>query len=575
MAFLLPENIPTRSDLPERLQSVARDLRDLLPDDAVVWLEGLDQDRYLLLLDPSSGVYVVDCPSVKSRRAVGLLGKREVEVSAASATVEARWSELKRLVERETSIPDLPVNHVLAMPVTTRDDLASAFSEAELEQCWTSEDFESEEALLDRLRGWTRPDMTALQVDVVRGLVNPTIVIEDFAADAGEQLVFRPPEDLEEDFVRVLDRAQERLAMYLGDGYRVIRGVAGSGKTLVLTTRARYLAENFPSLDILITCYNVVLAGALRQAVEGFLNINVRHIDSVAWSVLGGGGGKPDGEAGWQLLRDRALRRLVADPNHPRYDVVLVDEAQDFDNTQLQIAYELLRPGRESFVVAIDNAQNIYRRRARWNPPGQTARGRTSVLHLNYRNTKEILEFALRFLTIRGAAAQDGDYFDDPDLIVPPESSARHGDVPRVVSAANIRAEASLAADEVRRLLATGVKLDSIALIYGSYKMQTSLFFAFQEREIPYFCVSCWAKNKRMAASVRDVARSSTPQSLKGLEFPYVVLTGVNDMRSQGDEDEEAIRRLVYVAMTRATDHLFVTVSGSGPIGRALLQSTA
>lgn len=45
------------------------------------------------------------------------------------------------------------------------------------------------------------------------------------------------------DFQRVMDLQQEQLARSLGNGHRVIHGVAGSGKTMILSYRAEYLAK--------------------------------------------------------------------------------------------------------------------------------------------------------------------------------------------------------------------------------------------------------------------------------------------------------------------------------------------
>ena len=45
------------------------------------------------------------------------------------------------------------------------------------------------------------------------------------------------------DIVRVMDLQQEQLARSMGEGHRVIHGVAGSGKTMILGYRAQYLAQ--------------------------------------------------------------------------------------------------------------------------------------------------------------------------------------------------------------------------------------------------------------------------------------------------------------------------------------------
>ena len=58
-----------------------------------------------------------------------------------------------------------------------------------------------------------------------------------------------------------MDLQQEQLARSLGDGHRVIHGVAGSGKTMILSYRAEYLAKASPgSKPVLVLCYNQPLA---------------------------------------------------------------------------------------------------------------------------------------------------------------------------------------------------------------------------------------------------------------------------------------------------------------------------
>ena len=62
-----------------------------------------------------------------------------------------------------------------------------------------------------------------------------------------------------------------------------------------------------------------------------------------------------------------------------------------------------------------------------------------------------------------------------------------------------------------------------------------------------------------------DCVTLMTMHSAKGLEFPNVIIIGAEDgifpgLRAIGDEDElEEERRLCYVAMTRAKEHLYIT----------------
>ena len=55
-----------------------------------------------------------------------------------------------------------------------------------------------------------------------------------------------------------------------------------------------------------------------------------------------------------------------------KYDIVLVDEAQDLDRSGLDLAYGLLKKGHDDFIMALDSRtkKTSSRRRFTWNPPG-------------------------------------------------------------------------------------------------------------------------------------------------------------------------------------------------------------
>jgi superfamily I DNA/RNA helicase len=54
---------------------------------------------------------------------------------------------------------------------------------------------------------------------------------------------------------------------------RLVRGVSGSGKTLVLAQRARYLAAQYPEWEILVLTYNRQLREHFEAVFKGFPNI--------------------------------------------------------------------------------------------------------------------------------------------------------------------------------------------------------------------------------------------------------------------------------------------------------------
>lgn len=112
--------------------------------------------------------------------------------------------------------------------------------------------------LWDMFPTMMRGVLTLPQIDRVRWILFPEVRISPqlgLFGNAGS-------DDELPDLMRVMDLQQEQLARSLGDGHRVIHGVAGSGKTLILGYRAAQLAQTAStSKPILILCYNEPLAG--------------------------------------------------------------------------------------------------------------------------------------------------------------------------------------------------------------------------------------------------------------------------------------------------------------------------
>jgi len=89
-----------------------------------------------------------------------------------------------------------------------------------------------------------------------------------FGGKKTEQVADYPAKQTLPEIMRVMDYKQEQLARSLGEGHRVIHGVAGSGKTLILGARCLHLAQALTK-PILVLCYNITLAAKLRSFIEG------------------------------------------------------------------------------------------------------------------------------------------------------------------------------------------------------------------------------------------------------------------------------------------------------------------
>lgn len=302
MAFLIPENLRTRADVAPGTARLARVLQEALDDTTTVWYEPLFDRRGhrpdLAVLVPDTGILVLEVLESKAGTIKDIRG-RSLVVSGADGTLRPIQDPLAKaerfasvlhtaLIQTERLRPDerLPVAAAGVFSYLARDEALDKHlgSAIDLDRCLFRDDLEdglkdpaSIRGLLLRLLDAPLRDPLSEEAERThRAVIHPDTVIGTPA------LPF--PSATPTESLKVLDRAQEALAKGLGEGHRVVRGVAGSGKTLVLTYRARLLAENFPNHRVLITCYNRSLAGMLRRQLP-LTNVDVRTLDGVISSI--------------------------------------------------------------------------------------------------------------------------------------------------------------------------------------------------------------------------------------------------------------------------------------------------
>ena len=252
------------------------------------------------------------------------------------------------------------------------------------------------------------------------------------------------------DIMRVMDIQQEQLARSLGDGHRVIHGVAGSGKTMILGYRAEYLAQaNTPaSKPILILCYNEPLAVKLESVMhaKGLAEqVHVRNFHK--WCrqqlVTYGQTIPTQGTKMFEEMVDNVIRAV--DRKHipsGQYQAVLIDEGHDFAPEWLKLVTQMVDPTTNSLLLLYDDAQSIYERtrskQFSFKSVGVQAQGRTTILKINYRNTKQILQTA-NLIASDLLTADDKD--DDGIPLVKPISCGREGQAPIIIKLPTLREE--------------------------------------------------------------------------------------------------------------------------------------
>jgi superfamily I DNA/RNA helicase len=359
-----------------------------------------------------------------------------------------------------------------------------------------------------------------------------------------------------------MDIQQEQLARSLGDGHRVIHGVAGSGKTLILGYRAEHLAQ-VCTRPILVLCYNKTLARRLARtmASKGLAEkVTVQHFHQ--WcraQLLAYGVGLPPDNSDMNAFAAELVDKLIRAVDSGlvpagQYDGVLIDEGHDFAPQWLKLVAQMVNPETNSLLVMYDDAQSIYGRNLRgkfsFKQLGIQAQGRTTILKINYRNTQEVLQLASSIAKkLLEAAAAD----EDGVPTVAPVSAGRHGPQPLVIQLPTLKDEAEYIASHLKAAHQSGTPWSDMAVIYHDYaSVGKEVLATLRRAGIPLTYHSDIS-----FAEAEDTVKFLTMHSCKGLEFPLVAIPGVGLLGEQEDrKDEDA--RLLYVAMTRATRELVV-----------------
>jgi len=239
-----------------------------------------------------------------------------------------------------------------------------------------------------------------------------------------------------------------------------------------------------------------------------------------------------------------------------QYDAVLIDEGHDFKPEWFKLIVQMVNPDTNSLLVLYDDAQSIYNGPKKlsfsFSSVGIQAKGRTTVLKLNYRNTAEILSVARAFaddlLSTKEAE-------DDQAPTVQPISAGRRGPKPLLIQLPTLTKEADFVATKLVEANRIGTPWRDMAVLYRRYEIGQQIAKVLEKRSIPFQ----WQKSGKNSYSPgHNSVKLITMHSSKGLEFPMVCIPAIG-AQAKEDLDLHNEARLLYVAMTRATQELVMT----------------
>jgi superfamily I DNA/RNA helicase len=254
---------------------------------------------------------------------------------------------------------------------------------------------------------------------------------------------------------------------------------------------------------------------------------------------------------------------IVRESLRAPYRHVIVDEAQDLHPAQWRLLRAAVKDGPDDLFIVGDPHQRIYDNRVSLASLGISVRGRSRRLRVNYRTTQEILAWAVPLLGAAPIIGLDG----EADSLAG-YRSPMHGRRPEVRGARDREEELKILAERLRGWITQGIEPHAIGLAARSGYLAKAARESLESAGIN--AVSLTAKGKK------DAVRAGTMHGMKGLEFQAVAVIGVEAGAMPApaavtptdadplahDQDLQRERCVLFVACTRARDHLHVSYTG-------------
>lgn len=254
------------------------------------------------------------------------------------------------------------------------------------------------------------------------------------------------------------------------------------------------------------------------------------------------------------------LAEDLAGRKHPPFDYVVVDEAQDISVAQLRFLAAMGADRPNALFFAGDLGQRIFQQPFSWKSLGVDIRGRSRTLNINYRTSHQIRAQADQLLGPE-VADIDGNVETRRGTV-----SVFNGPAPSIRIFDSQNEEGSAVAAWLGDRMKEGLAPHEIGVFVRSNAELERAKAALTTAGLPYKVLD------EHVETVSGKASISTMHLAKGLEFRAVVVMAcddeiiphqarIEDVADEADLEEvyNTERHLLYVACTRARDHLLVT----------------
>jgi len=391
------------------------------------------------------------------RNVRGYVEARDPWKQAQDAAGQLQKATQRVVARRRLPRSDIPFfDWVVAFPNISRMHWSEKGWNGTLNGCEVlfSEDLIDSQALRERLVAYIRSKIahkipfSVDQLNHVRAALGSSVILTQRmrkASSTPQEKLGWKIEALENKDKRLSGEQRDLIEAEFDGRPQLIRGVAGSGKSIVLVKNLanmldRKLNLKQLSLDLqapprrfAIVCFNRSLVPFLKRRFEESFReltyrdppdcMDINYVNGLQFALsnhpknprkgpltylLHSNNRDPAHAADFAEKYSEQLDRLKKTDEEAfsqlQYDAIYVDEGQDLFEQEYLFLMRLLRTdeetGAKNIVIFYDDAQNLYGRpRPNWSRLGiQVAGGRTYVMKTCFRNTKQIIEFAFNVL---------------------------------------------------------------------------------------------------------------------------------------------------------------------------------
>jgi mRNA-degrading endonuclease RelE of RelBE toxin-antitoxin system len=254
------------------------------------------------------------------------------------------------------------------------------------------------------------------------------------------------------------------------------------------------------------------------------------------------------------------LAELIASRKQPVFDFAIIDEAQDVTVSQLKFLAALGGNRPNGLFFTGDLGQRIFQAPFSWKALGIDVRGRSKTLRINYRTSHQIRVMADRLIAPE-ISDVDGNLESRKGTI-----SQFNGPDPSIIVLDCYEKEIDIVSQWLKDEIDKGISAHEIGVFVRSISEFSRAFAAIKNAGLLF------TELDEGVETLLDHVSVGTMHLAKGMEFRAVVVMCCDDEvipmqerieSAMDDSDLEEIynteRHLLYVACTRARDHLLVT----------------